>query len=89
MANDDQLLAEFVDTFAKLDDLSVGHKEDVPPELHAGWIDGYENWRPTRVQTDRLMLAQFEMFHRQWHKVVCWLVRGSWFFQGQSELLQI
>jgi len=57
MTNDEQLLAEFVDSFGTLDDMIVGSKEDVAPELQAGWIDDHERWRPIHKQTDSAMLG--------------------------------
>ena len=57
MAKDEQLLADFVASFSTLDDLIVSGREEVAPELEAGWIDGYERWQPVRVPTDPSALA--------------------------------
>ena len=54
--SDENLLAEFVNSFAKLDDMFLANAEDAAPELRLGWIDGYERWQPIRVQTDRAAL---------------------------------
>jgi hypothetical protein len=55
--DDQQLVDEFVASFTKLDDLIVHAGLVVPTELEAGWIDGFERWRPIAVHTDPTALA--------------------------------
>jgi hypothetical protein len=62
MAHDEQLLTEFVDSFAKLDDMIVWNLDDAAPELQAGRIGNHDRWRPNRKQTDPEMLIP--LYHR-------------------------
>jgi len=56
-AKDQRLLDEFVSCFDRFDDLSLVDKNAAFTETRAGWIDGFERWRPVRVPSDPAMLA--------------------------------
>jgi len=51
VTNDERLLTDFIDSFARLDDLIVVSGRNVPLDLDVGWEDGFQRWRPTRMPT--------------------------------------
>jgi hypothetical protein len=61
-ARDDELLARFVATFGRLDDLMCLPSEPPPPELATPEQEGVDRWRPAAIRTDR---DQLEALYRK------------------------
>jgi hypothetical protein len=59
---DDDLIARFVATFKRLDDLICLPSEPSPPELASPDSDEWDRWRPATIVTDR---EQLENLYRK------------------------
>ena len=87
---DQRLIDEFVASFAQLDDLIVPAGFDVPPQMLAGWIDGFERWRPVSIQSDPVTLASmYTRFPNRFPKLYERLILSYRWFDVDLRLLKL